>query len=267
MCKRAFLTGLFFTMFMASTTVFGYEYTDESPQDYFDVGVSVEFLAEAPPTTDVPHVVDRPTTYMTTAPLNLRPSPSTNGERILLVQPGRQVEIIDFRDGEWFQVNYNGQRGYMYASYLREMPAHGQHVVPGTVELLQWSEARNILPQNVPFTAIDTRTGISFQLISFSHGSHADVFPATAEDTEIMRQLFGGWSWATRPIVIALGDRTLAASINGMPHGGAVSRGNNMNGHICIHFQGSRTHNGSRNHENDHQRSVLEAFNTASNWS
>jgi len=51
-----------------------------------------------------------------------------------------------------------------------------------------------------------------------------------------------------------------------MPHGGTPSSSNNMSGHLCIHFQGSRTHNGSVGHERDHQRSVTEAYNTASGW-
>ena len=207
------------------------------------------------------------TTYITTAPLNLRPSPSTSGTRIILVQAGRRVEVVDFRDGEWFFVDVNGQRGYMYARYLRELPAPGQHAAQaGSVELIQWSEARNIIPKNTPLTIIDVRTQSSFQVISFSHGSHADVFAVTAEDTAIIHSLFGRWQWTTRPILVLVGDRTFAASINGMPHGGGARNGNNMNGHLCIHFQGSRTHNGSVNHERDHQRSVMEAFNTASGW-
>jgi len=217
-------------------------------------------------TNDAYIPADRPTTYVTTAPLNLRPTPCTSGDRITLVQPGRRVEITDFRDGEWYRVNYDGQAGYMYAEFLMQLPPPGQHAAPGTVELLQWSEARYVLPQNVPFTVIDVRTRMSYQLISFSHGSHADVFPASPEDTEIFRSTFGNWEWSTRPIIIVANGRTLAASINGMPHGGAINRGNNMNGHICIHFQGSLTHNRSLGHEADHQRSVLEAFNTASHW-
>ena len=207
--------------------------------------------------------------FLTTAPLNLRPTPCTSLERIKLVQPGEVVEVLDFMDGEWFMVNYLGQAGFMYAEFLMPRPIPGQHVVhanPGQVELVQWSEMRYILPQNVPFVAMDVRTGVSFQLISFSHGSHADVFPATPEDTAIFHSIFGEWTWTPRPILVMTGGRTFAASINGMPHGSAMNRGNNMNGHVCIHFQGSLTHNRSLGHEADHQRMVLEAFNTASNW-
>jgi len=204
------------------------------------------------------------TTFLTTSRVNLRPTPSTDGERITLVSTGRSVEVTDFRDGEWFAVNYNGITGYMSAEFLRELPQPG---AAGHVELVDWSTMRNIIPKNTPLTIIDVRTGLTYQITSFSHGNHADVVPATAADTEIMRQAFGGtWDWTPRPVLLIIGDRTFAASINGMPHGSTPNRTNNMNGHICLHFLGARTHNGSRGHERDHQNAVQEAFNTASRW-
>lgn len=202
--------------------------------------------------------------FITTSNLNLRPSPSTSGERIALVYAGRRVEVTDLRDGVWFAVSYNGLQGYMYARHLAEPGSHG---TPGRVEMVEWSVARNILPRNTPITIIDVRTRVSYQVVSFSHGSHADVFPLTADDTETMRQTFGGsWTWTPRPILVVFDGRTVAASINGMPHGGGANRANNMNGHVCIHFLNSRTHNGNQRHENDHQNAVREAYNTASSW-
>jgi len=216
-------------------------------------------------TSVAPTVTTSIATFITTAHVNLRPTPSTDGERILLVNAGRRVEILDFGDGEWFAVEYNGRQGYMSADFLRELPQPGE---VGYVEKIEWSSMRNILPQNTPFTVIDVRTGLSYQMISFSHGNHADVVPATAADTEIFRQTFGGrWDWQPRPVIVLVGDHTVAASINGMPHGGSgggVSNG--MNGHVCLHFLGSRTHNGNRSHERDHQNAIAEAFNTASRW-
>ena len=206
------------------------------------------------------------TTFIATARLNLRPTPSTDGERIALINIGSVVDVLDFRDGQWYRVSHNGQVGYVYAQFLRELP-NGQTGAVGRVEMIEWSVARNIIPQNVPLTVIDVRTGLSFQMISFSHGNHADIFPATPQDTEIMRQAFGGrWSWDTRPVLMLVGDRTFAASMSGMPHGGGGNRGNNMNGHVCMHFLNSRTHNGNRSHERDHQATVREAYNTASQW-
>ena len=127
--------------------------------------------------------------------------------------------------------------------------------------LLYWSYVRTILPQNTPVRITDVRTGTNLYVISFSHGNHADVVPATADDTAALHRVFNGrWSWDTRPIWVHIDDRKVAASINGMPHAGTSFRNNNMHGHVCMHFRGSRTHNGSVFHERDHQNSVMEAY-------
>ena len=221
----------------------------------------IEYEEPAPVESEVEYEAVQ-TTYITTDRVNFRSDPSTDNPRIMLVQAGRQVEVLDFLDGEWFRVEFDGIVGYMASQFLREMPAPGE---VGTVELIEWSVVRNIIPQNVPLTVVDTRTGLTWQMISFSHGNHADVWPATSDDTEIMRQAFGGWTWTPRPIVLIVGDRTFAASMNGMPHGGG-SGTNGFNGHVCMHFVGSRTHNGNRSHERDHQNAIQEAYRTASNW-
>ncbi|MCL1997831.1 MAG: hypothetical protein FWG65_03600 [Turicibacter sp.] len=127
--------------------------------------------------------------------------------------------------------------------------------------LIDWSQARNTLPRNTPVMITDVRTGITYWMNIFSMGNHADAFAVSAADTATVLRTFNGrWSWNTRPIWVHVGDRKYAASINGMPHAGGPRNGNNMNGHLCIHFRGSRTHSGSRTHERDHQNSVMEAY-------
>ncbi len=59
-----------------------------------------------------------------------------------------------------------------------------------------------------------------------------------------MKKIYGEkWSWKRKAIIIELDNgRRLAASMNGMPHGGGAIRGNKFNGHFCIHFRDSKTH-------------------------
>ena len=218
---------------------------------------------------------DKPIVYRTTVRLNLRQGPGTGYARLLTANPGQLVIVTDTRDGEWFAVEVNGTAGYMYAYFLAEVP-EGEEVTSedtasdvtitatnGPVERVAWSYARNFISTGTPLTIVDVRTGITWQVASFSHGNHMDVEPITADDTAAMRQAFGGrWDWTPRPIHVHVGGRVFAASINGMPHAGSTNHNNNMNGHVCIHFYGSRTHNGNRSHERDHQNAVNEAFNT-----
>jgi len=202
--------------------------------------------------------------FRTTARLNLRRGPGTHYGLIVTTNPGQLVYVTDTRDGTWFAVEVNGQTGYMFAEFLTEVVDIDLIIseVNGTVERLHWNEARNLTTRGTPLTIIDVRTGITWQVASFSNGNHADVEPITAADTAAMLQAFGRWCWQPRPVHVIVGGRTIAASINGMPHAGSTNRNNNMNGHVCLHFYGSRTHNGNRSHERDHQNAVNEAFRT-----
>ena len=79
------------------------------------------------------------------------------------------------------------------------------------------------------------------------------------EDTEILKAVYGGsWSWRRRPILILYNGHVYAASMNGMPHGTATIGGNNFDGHFCIHFKNSKTHETNRV-DSEHQNAVNRA--------
>jgi len=134
------------------------------------------------------------------------------------------------------------------------------------IELLAWNVAKNLLTEGKIVTITDVRTGLSWQIASGSNGSHADVEPITANDTATMFSAFGEWTWTPRPVIVDIDGRLIAASLSGMPHAGSTRSGNNMNGHVCLHFLGSTTHKSSPAHVADHQNAVVEAFETASAW-
>ena len=64
---------------------------------------------------------ETPAIFRTTARLNLRSGPGTNYTRIMTSNMGQLVHVTDFRDGEWFAVEVNGQAGYMFANFLVEV--------------------------------------------------------------------------------------------------------------------------------------------------
>lgn len=77
-----------------------------------------------------------------------------------------------------------------------------------------------------------------------------------------MLQTYGGrWDWDPRPVYVTINGRTIAGSINGMPHGGGVNSENGMSGQVCIHFRGSTVHNGNTSFARDHQNAITEAWN------
>ena len=220
------------------------------------------------------------TDFVVSGNVNLRTGPSTNNEIIELLDAGTVIELHSFDPNTWSHVRANGKMGYISSQFIiaqwefeeQQLVDAGLFVYPtapshlGTIELLPWSEVRRIWPVGTVAQITDVRTGLVYNVRNMSNGNHADVETVTQNDTSIMNRTYGGvWSWATRPIIVSVNGRHIAASINGMPHAGSTISGNGMNGHVCIHFQGSRTHNGNQRHTQDHQNSVREAFNAFSN--
>ncbi|MFD1266226.1 hypothetical protein [Paenibacillus motobuensis] len=110
--------------------------------------------------------------------------------------------------------------------------------------ILPWSEVSKLLPKKSKFSIIDMEKGLEFRAQRRAGSRHADVQPLTKEDTKTMKQIFDNrWSWDRRAIIVVLDNNTrIAASMNGMPHGGDGIPDNGFSGHFCIHFLSSCTH-------------------------
>lgn len=128
-----------------------------------------------------------------------------------------------------------------------------------TTETLNWFGHQNTIPKNAVFTVKDCKTGKTFQVKRWSGANHLDAEPLTAEDTATMKAIYGDWSWDRRAILVKYGDHVYAASMNGMPHGTTTISDNNFDGHFCIHFTGSKTHE-SNKVDSDHQKAIKTAL-------
>lgn len=107
-----------------------------------------------------------------------------------------------------------------------------------------WSEVNVLLPKKSMFTVVDIDKGLTFRVQRRAGSRHADVQPLTKEDSKTMKRIFDDrWSWDRRAILVITDNNTaIAASMNGMPHGGVGIPDNGFSGHFCIHFLGSSTH-------------------------
>ena len=189
-----------------------------------------------------------------TADVNIRVEASMYSRVVRTLKEDQTVKVLEYVPFGWSKVEVNGETGYIITEYLADD-------LRTEVELLRWSEIRNIIPMNEQMQVIDVRTGLTFYLQCTSRGNHADVEPSSRLDTETIRAAFGGkWGWTPRPVWVVFDGRVFAASISGMPHSGSQISGNGMNGHICMHFRGSKTHNGNTNHERDHQLAITEGW-------
>lgn len=114
-------------------------------------------------------------------------------------------------------------------------------------KLIAWDEAERILPRKSMFSVTDIESGLTFRVQRRAGSDHADVQPLTKEDTKIMKEIYGDkWSWNRKAVLVHAGEEWIAASMNGMPHGGDGIPDNDFSGHSCIHFYKSSTHKSDR---------------------
>lgn len=126
-------------------------------------------------------------------------------------------------------------------------------------EQLNWFKGgSDVIPKGATFTVKDVKTGKTFTVKRWSGANHLDAEPATKEDTAIMKEIYGHWSWRRRAILVKYDGHVYAASMNGMPHGTTTIE-NNFDGHFCIHFYGSKTH-GTKKVDDAHQDAVSTAM-------
>ncbi|WP_418789971.1 hypothetical protein [Phosphitispora sp. TUW77] len=86
-------------------------------------------------------------------------------------------------------------------------------------ELLDWDKVQqHFLPgEKVKICDLDSKK--SFMAVRKGGYSHADIQPISENDSNIIREIFGGnWSWKKRAVVVRDGEVKFAAVLTGMPH-------------------------------------------------
>lgn len=125
--------------------------------------------------------------------------------------------------------------------------------------MVDWfAQGQYIFPRGSTAKVIDLYTGRSFWMKRTGGSNHADVEPVSTKDAQSIREIWGGWSWDRRPIIVDIGGVRIAASMHGKPHAYDRIPNNGMQGHVCIHFYKSRTHIHNRQ-DPDHQAAVRRA--------
>ncbi len=105
-----------------------------------------------------------------------------------------------------------------------------------------WTEAQYVLPINKVAKITDFETGKTFAVKRTIGTNHSDTEPITYTDTEIGKSISGGYTWDTRPVIVEVDGRKLAASMSYMPHGTADIPNNGFDGHFDLHFLNSTRH-------------------------
>ena len=127
----------------------------------------------------------------------------------------------------------------------------------------------------------DLGTGKTFQVKVTAGTNHADVEALSLEDTNIMKKIWGGFSWDRRAVLVFKEDTVIAASMTNMPHAGVDSKtggetvsnrsggygtgynydfikNNGMDGHVDLHFKNSLRHKDNKK-DPQHQSQIKKA--------
>ncbi|MCT4509464.1 MAG: LysM peptidoglycan-binding domain-containing protein [Tepidibacter sp.] len=105
-----------------------------------------------------------------------------------------------------------------------------------------WTEAQYVMTINDVAKVTDINTGRTFMVKRTIGANHADCEPLTSNDATIAKEIWGGYSWNTRAILVEVDGRKIASSMSFMPHGIQYIHDNNFDGHFDIHFLNSTRH-------------------------
>ncbi len=164
---------------------------------------------------------------------------------------------------------------YLSIGQIIKIPVHTIAVKqvpdPKYGEVLDWfTEAQYVFSIGKVGKFIDLQTGKSFMAKRTIGASHSDTETLTAQDTQTMKEIFGGtWVWNKRPFILEVDGRRFAVSVAGMPHAGADGvpflqnvgnrsdswgygpnydsiSGNGMDGHFDVYFLNCLRHNDNK---------------------
>ena len=176
-------------------------------------------------------------------------SASSSSSVISKIKKNTKVTCVAIYNNEWCRVKSGSKYGYIrkgmlgsakVSPYSTAKPASAK-----SVEADWWkSNIQNRFARGTTAIVTDVKTGISWEVYRSGGTNHADVQPKTAADTAAMKKACGSdfGTWNRRAIWVTIGDKKYAASMNCKPHGEGSITNNNFNGHHCIHFTNSRTH-------------------------
>lgn len=168
------------------------------------------------------------------------------------VQQGDDFWKISIKFGipqyELIRANNMGENTILNIGDILKIPVHNVPVknTPGEKygEYLDWwTEAQYLVPIGKVFKVRDFYTGKEWTMKRTIGANHADCEPLTKYDSDVMKDVWGGnYSWKTRPVLVMVDGRKIAASASSMPHNIQYINDNGVTGHMDIHFANSTRH-------------------------
>ena len=138
---------------------------------------------------------------------------------------------------------------------------------PAVLSLDWFSAVNNIFEKFNDTEVIDINTKTKFIVQRTGGINHADVEVKDKENLLKLLNIFNNsLSIKPRPVLVNINNMWIAASLNATPRGYSLISDNEQNGHLCLHFQSSKTH-GTNRVDALHQKNIKFALkNFKSVW-
>jgi LysM repeat protein len=175
----------------------------------------------------------------------------------------------------------------LYPGQTLKIPVHNialpENQAGNYGQVLDWyKQGQYIFPQGKSGKLTDPESGKSFMVKRTMGSGHSDTETLTEQDTQVMKQIFGGtWNWTRKALILEVDGRRLAVSVSGMPHAGVdgaplnqdvdarsgdygygpnydAIAGNGMDGHFDMYFLNCLRHMDGKI-DPEHQFMVLTA--------
>ncbi|MGN0803462.1 MAG: hypothetical protein ACI4MF_12785 [Candidatus Faecivicinus sp.] len=195
-------------------------------------------------------------------------SASTSARSVTLAV-NTEVYIVGRAGDYWRVQNSSGS----ITGYIKMSSVGGSKVAVSSpsswkdkVVLMDWYKGgSSVLARGEYGRIYDIATGITINVKRMGGTNHADLEPATADDTLKLLKIAGGtFSWDSIPVILYANGKYVAAAINTLPHGDQTITDNGYDGQFCLHMVNSRTH-GSDTVNEEHQKAIAKAYSWAAN--
>lgn len=175
------------------------------------------------------------------------------------LQIGSEVKVVGVY-GNFYQVTNGKLYAYITKDALTKTKPSDVFVLAAKVKLIEWAKANQLFPKSSYVVLYDIKSGLTIRAYRLGGSNHAELEPATAEDTQKLLEMSGGeFSWASRPVIVCANGNYAPGSINTMPHGDEVIMDNNFDGQFCLHLLGSKTHE-SNSINSEHLNAIKAAY-------
>ena len=189
-------------------------------------------------------------------------SASTSSKKAGPLLVGTELKVVGV-NGDFYQVTNGKTLAYIAKSAVSKKKPSEKAIMIAKVQLVNWKKGNKLFSKGDYVQIYDIKSGLTIRVRRLGGTNHAELEPATAEDTAKMLKMSGGqFSWDSRPVILCVGGKFVAAAINTMPHGDQSIKDNNFDGQFCLHLPGSKTHESNVENTN-HQAAIAYAYKWA----